>query len=140
MTQRGAEKRDEFAEDDYPLQELTRQIIGAFYEVNRAFGYGLLEAAYRRAMAVELGYQDIRVAQEVPFELLYRGVSVGLYRADLVVENAVIVETKAGITLDPASTVQLLNYLKVSRLQVGLLLHFGLRPGVKRIVDSKPRA
>ena len=137
MTQMDAENSGRaFGEADYPLQELTGRIIAAAMEVHRTFRFGLLEAVYRRALAVELRYRGIRVAQDVPYELFHRGVSVGFYRADLVVESRVVVETKAGHLLDPTAPAQLLNYLRASRLTLGLVLHFGQRLGTKRVIAS----
>lgn len=126
-----------FPAPDYPSQELTGQIIGAFFEVHRAFGFGHLEAVYRRSMAVELTYLGRSVAQEVPYVLTHRGVEVGFYRADLVVESSVIVEAKTGLIMDPVAPAQLLNYLKSAKLEVGLVLHFGPRPQIKRVIASR---
>lgn len=128
-----------FPESDYPLQALTGRIIASFHAVHHTLGYGFLEPVYRKALAVELEYRGLTVAQEVPFEVLYRGVTVGNYRVDLIVESSVVVETKSGLLLDPVAPAQLLNYLKVSGLPVGLVLHFGPRPDVKRIVASRGR-
>jgi GxxExxY protein len=139
---RGGELRDgrrRFPEAEYPLQQLSGTIITAFREVYRAFGFGFLESVYRRALAVELTYRGVTVAQEVSYELSHRGVSVGSYRADLVAERAVVVETKTGLILDPSAPAQLLNYLSASRLPVGLVLYFGPRPAIKRIVASRAR-
>jgi len=80
---------------------LTGRVISACYYVHRSFGYGFLESVYQRALAAELEYQGVPVAREVPYELFHRGVSVGLYRADLVVDSRVIVEAKIGLVLDP---------------------------------------
>ena len=127
-------------DQDYPLRSLTGEIIGAFLEVHRVFGYDSLESAYRRALSVELSFRGIAIGQEVGYELVHRGVSIGFYRADLVVESAVVLEVKAGLVLDPVAPLQLLNYLKVSRLPVGLLLHFGPRAGIWRVVATTGRA
>ena len=125
-----------FRDDEYPHQTLTGIIIGAFFEVYHALGYGFLESAYRRALAVELMHRGVVVRQEVGYELFHRGVSIGFYRADLVVNAAGVVEVKTGLKLDNAGPAQVLNYLKVSRLPVGLLLHVGVQPIVKRIVAT----
>src|SRR5450759_1121720 len=117
MVQSSADKLERFSEHEYPLQELTGRIILAFFEVHRRFGFGFLESVYRRALAVELAHAGIPVAQEVPFELMHRGVSVGFYRADLIVASTVIVEAKTGLLLDPVAPAQLLNYLKAARLE-----------------------
>jgi GxxExxY protein len=121
---------------DYPLQDLTGQIIEAFLQVHHTFGYGFLESVYRKALAVELQRRGISIGQLVRYELTYCGVPVGTYEADLVVEQSVIVETKTGLVLDPVAQAQVLNYLKASHLPVGLVLHFGPRPVVKRVVRS----
>jgi len=135
---RGGGERD-FPDAEYPLQQLTGTIIGAFYEVYRVFGYGFLESVYRRALAVELTYRGVPVAQEGRYEVFHRGVRVGSYRADLVADASVVTETKTGLILDPTSPAQLLNYLRASGLPVGLILHFGPRPVIKRIVASRAR-
>ena len=131
--------REPFDEEDYPLQSLTHRTIGAFLAVHAALGYGFVEAAYRRALRVELAYHGTESRMEVPFELVHRGVVVGVYRADLIVASKLIVEVKAGLILDPIAPVQLLNYLKVSGLPLGLILHAGPRPAIKRIVASRGR-
>ena len=91
---------------------------------------------YKRALAAELEYQGVPVAREVPYELFHRGVSVGLYRADLVVDSRVIVEAKVGLVLDPIAPVQLLNCLRAAHLPLGLVAHFGPRASIKRVIVS----
>jgi GxxExxY protein len=120
-------------------QELTGQIIGAFYYVYHTHGFGFLESVYRKALAVELRYRGIRAVEEVPYRILHRGVLVGTYRADLIAGERVIVESKSGALLDPTASPQLLNYLRASRLRVGLVLHFGPKPSVKRLISTRHR-
>jgi GxxExxY protein len=120
-----------------PPASLTKEIIGCFYEVYRVLGFGHLESVYTRALVVELGHAGLRSEREKPFEIEYRGVPVGTYRADLIVEQSVVVETKAGARIDPTCTPQLLNYLKACRLELGLVLYFGPRPTVKRVILSR---
>ena len=105
--------------------EVTGQIIGAFYECYNTLGFGFLETVYRRAITIELRRKALRYAEEVPIEVAYRGVAVGIYRADLIVEDRVVVEIKATSVLGPSDKRQLLNYLRATRIKVGLLLHFG---------------
>jgi GxxExxY protein len=124
-------------EADYPLQDITGQIIEAFIHVHHEFGYGFLESVYRKALAVELRRRGLSIEQLVRYELVYYGVPIGVYEADLVVERSVIVETKTGLVLDPVAQAQVLNYLKASHLPVGLVVHFGPRPLVKRMVRSR---
>ena len=126
-----------FSEREYPGQSLTGLIIASSFAVFRSFGYGFLESVYRRALAVELRYRGVAVAEEVPYELFYRGVSVGFYRADMVVESTVMVETKAGLVADPSAPAQLLNCLSAAQLSLGLIVHFGPRgASIKRIIAS----
>lgn len=119
--------------------EVTHSIIGAFYRVYDFFGYGYQEAGYRRSLCIALRSMGLRVEEEVPFDMVFEGVVVARYRADVIVEGKVIVEAKAGLTLDPAAASQLLNYLKLTRLEVGLILHFGPRPAVKRLISTRYR-
>ena len=130
---------DKFPSERYPLKDLSRRIIGACFTVQREFGYGFLEAVYRRSIAVELEYLGIPVQQEVRYELFHRGRSVGIYKADLVAEQ-ILIETKAGPTLPLGSHAQLLNCLSASRLKLGLLVHFGPKgAAIKRIIPASPR-
>jgi GxxExxY protein len=122
---------------DYPFQPLTRRILAGFYHVHWTFGFGFNEAVYRRALAVELRYRGIEVSEHVRYEVQYRGELVGTYEADLVAEQTIIVETKTGLVADPSAPGQLLNYLCAARLPVGLVLHFGPRAQVKRVVRSE---
>jgi GxxExxY protein len=116
---------------------LSRQVIGVFYDVYNELGFGFLETVYRRALAVECRYRGIPVAEEVPFELRHRGVSIGFYRADVIVDDRIVVETKTGARVDPFAPAQVLNYLKAAQLEVGLVLHFGPRPEFTRVVASR---
>lgn len=119
--------------------ETTREIIGAFYRVYNYFGYGFNESGYRRALCIALRKKGLKVDEEPPFDMVYEDVVVGRYRADVIVQDSVIVEAKAGINLDPTTMLQLLNYLRLTRLEVGLVLHFGPRPSIKRLISSRIR-
>jgi GxxExxY protein len=114
--------------------ELTHSVIGGMYNVHTELGVGFAEPVYANALAVTLTNAGLRVEREMPFEVLFRGVVVGRYRADLVVDRKIIVETKALHRLDPRATVQLRNYLRASGLSVGLLLNFGSTPEYKRVI------
>lgn len=116
---------------------LTGSIIGAFYSVHSELGCGFLEAVYANALTLLLTRAGLEVEREVPFEIHFHGHNIGSYRADLVVEGRVIVELKAGRSIIPQHTAQLLNYLKASRLQVGLLLNFGERAEFRRVVNTR---
>ena len=115
-------------------EELTQSAIGAFYAVHNTLGFGFLESIYSRAMHVALEYRGHRVAREVPITMLYRGVEVGRHRLDLVVDHALVLESKSSEKLQPDFRRQLLNYLKASGFEVGLFLHFGRRADFYRVV------
>jgi GxxExxY protein len=96
-------ERHKFDGDDYPLHELTREIIAACFCVHNVLGYGFLESIYRRALVIELQIRGFSVSQEVPFEMTYIGAPIGTYRADLVVESSVLLEIKTSRLLDPSA-------------------------------------
>jgi GxxExxY protein len=106
--------------------ELTEQIIGAAFEVHRELGHGFLESVYQRAMQVELLRRQIACEIEAPIKVKYKGVLVGDYRADLLVENIVLVELKVAKELNLADEPQLLNELKATGIKTGLLINFGM--------------
>jgi GxxExxY protein len=127
----------DFAADAFPLQALTGTIIAASFTVFTTFRYGFLEPVYRRALVVELRCRGVRVEQEVKYELFHLGESVGFYKADMVVDSRVIVETKTGPTRDPFAPIQLLNYLCAAGLTLGLVIHFGPTGArVRRVVST----
>ncbi len=116
----------------YKHSDLTKQIIGAFYKVYNGLGYGFLEKVYENALAMELQEQGHVVSTQAPIHVYYRGKVVGEYFADLIVDNLIIVELKAASGLVEQNEAQLLNYLKASSYEVGLLLNFGPTPVHKR--------
>ncbi|MFO1477493.1 MAG: GxxExxY protein [Verrucomicrobiota bacterium] len=116
---------------------LTEQIIGCAIQVHRTLGPGLLEATYESALAVELEWAGVQFCRQKAMPITYRDRLIGEYRLDLVVENAVIVELKSVERFDPIFEAQLLAYMKVARLNRGLLLNFNsrlLKDGIKRMV------
>jgi len=125
--------------DTQPLidEKITRQIIGAFYECYNQLGYGFLESVYRRALLQELRSRALSASEEAFVEVNYKGISVGSFRLDLLVENRVVVETKATSTLAPTDRRQLINYLQATGLEVGLLLHFGPEPRFERCLNAE---
>jgi GxxExxY protein len=121
--------------EQYPHQELTREIIGAAYEVYRELGWGFLEKVYETALAQELSRRGISVTQQAEIEVRYKGEPAGTYYADLLVEATVICELKAGQTIEPLHHAQLLNYLKATGVKVGLIINFGPKKvDLKRMV------
>jgi len=119
---------------DFKHGDLTYEIIGAAQRVHSELGFGFLERVYENALALELRKAGRAVAQQQAVQVFYSGHIVGDYVADLVVDGSVIVEVKAVATLDPAHEVQLVNYLKASGKEVGLLINFGRSVEVKRKV------
>jgi len=119
---------------EYQHQELTHQIIQVFYEVYNELGHGFLESVYEQAMLVALAARGIPVARQYPLPVWFRGRQVGDFRADLLIARVVIVELKACRNLEPIHEAQLLNYLRASDVEVGLLLNFGPKPTIKRLV------
>jgi GxxExxY protein len=122
-----------------PLEEspLTQQILAAAFEVSNTLGSGFLEAVYHRALLRELTVSGLAVNSQVPFPVHYKGVQVGDYHADLVVENRILLELKCVDRFAPEHTAQCLNYLKASGLRVAFLLNFQ-KPRVeyKRLVRT----
>lgn len=113
-------------------EELTRTIIGCAYKVHNTLGAGFLEKVYENALSLELQKHELRVQQQRPITVYYEGQVVGEYCADLCVEDRVIVELKAGVALNKAHEMQLVNYLTATGIDIGLLLNFGESVEVKR--------
>ena len=113
-------------------RELTEKIIGIFYKVYNALGYGFLEKVYQNAMMIEFDKAGISATSQAPIRVVYEEKVVGEYYADILVNNKVIVEIKAAAKLVPENEAQLLNYLKATDAEVGLLLNFGPKPEIRR--------
>jgi len=122
----------------YKVNDLTEIIIGSAIEVHKNLGPGLLESAYQQAMAYEFADKGIKFLIEKPIPVKYKGRNIDCaFRADMVVEDAVIIELKAVDKLMPIHTAQLITYLKLSGLKVGLLINFNvglLKNGIKRVI------
>ena len=114
---------------------LVRSIAGGFFDVYNYFGYGLSERVYSGALALELRERGHLVDREVMFEVQYKGRHVAMQRLDMLIDNRVIVENKAAEKLCSADRKQLINYLRATRFEVGLLLHFGPAPNFERFID-----
>ncbi len=115
-------------------QDLTRKIIRVFFEVYNELGSGFLETVYVEALALALHEAGLKVDREMPLSVCFRDKIVGQFRADLIVNGAVLVETKACAYLQAAHKAQILNYLRATVLEVGLLLNFGPRPVIRRFL------
>ena len=115
-------------------EKLTDAIIACFYTVYNTLGHGFLEKVYGNALLAELKERGIDAKAQFPITVCYRGMAVGEYFADLIVEDSVIVEIKAAKVLLPEHEAQLVNYLKATSTEVGLLLNFGPAPEIRRRV------
>ena len=116
-------------------KDLTEKIIGGVITVHRCLGPGLLEAPYHNALYYELRGRGLTVEYNAPFTVKYRGQVVGEYFADLVVERKVIIEVKSVRALSPEMKAQVINYLKISGVRLGLLVNFhGVKANWERVV------
>lgn len=117
-------------------RETTFHVIGAFYEVYKTLGFGFLERVYREALERELVERGRTVQKEVLIPVWYKNAVISTQRVDILVDQVVVVEVKSTELLPPSARRQLLNYLRATSFQVGLLLHFGLTPRFLRLVNS----
>jgi len=117
-------------------QETTNQIIGAFFDVYDTLGFGFLEHVYAETLERELVERARMVQKEVVVSVLYKGTILSTQRVDMIVDDRVVVEIKSTEVLAPTAQRQLLNYLRATSFQVGLLLHFGPKPRFSRLVHS----
>jgi len=118
------------AEKEFLYKDLTKEILDSAFKVHNALGCGLLEKIYGNALVWDLELKKLRTVSQQVFKVFYREKEVGLYYADLVVKDKVIVEVKSVEKIDDIHRAQLLNYLRISGLRVGLLINFA-RPRVE---------
>ena len=126
------EERGAYETGAYKHSELTQRIIHEFYGVYNALGYGFLEKVYENSLALRLRKCGLSVRQQQPISVYFDGSVVGEYFADIVVDDLVLLELKATADLTPEHEAQLLNYLRATQYEVGLLLNFGPKPRVNR--------
>jgi len=125
--------------DNFKHSDITEKIIKAFYKVYNTLGYGFLEKVYQNSLFIELVAMGLLVNKQEQIKVYYEEKEVGEYYADLIVEGSVIVELKAAEALCEEHEFQLINYLKATEIEVGLLLNFGKKPEFKRKVFSNKR-
>ena len=113
-------------------EDITSKIIKAFYNVYNTLGYGFLEKVYERAMLIELRKLGLTASNQIPIKVKYEEEIVGDYKADILVEQKVIIENKVAVNLTEQDEAQLTNYLKATNIEVGMLLNFGKEPQFKR--------
>ena len=122
------------------INQLSSKIIGAAIEVHKTLGPGLLESAYEECLSHEFKCQDISFDRQRPLPIHYKGITLECcYRLDIVVENAIILELKSCEKIEPIHKAQLLTYLKLTGLNLGLILNFNvpvLREGIIRVVNN----
>jgi GxxExxY protein len=119
--------------------QVTGRILEVFYDVYNELGFGFLESVYEKAMAIALTAAGLRVERQVVVEVWFRGQVVGDFRADEIVEEVVMLELKSARAIEPAHEAQLLNYLKATKLEVGLILNFGPKPEFRRLAFANER-
>lgn len=120
-------------------QDITDKIISAFYKVYNELGFGFLERVYENAMFDELVAAGLHCERQKPIKVYYNGKIVGDYFADIIVNDCVIIELKAAETLMEEHELQLINYLKATEVEVGLLMNFGEKPQFKRKIFTNDR-
>ncbi len=124
---------------ELPYESLTRSVIGAFFDVYNKLGFGHFEQVYSMALERELRKRRHRVGREFSVNVYYDGEILCTERLDMVVDEVLVVEIKSTYELHPAARRQLFSYLHATKLEVGLLLHFGPKPKVHReICDNEP--
>ncbi|HET8783167.1 MAG TPA: GxxExxY protein [Pyrinomonadaceae bacterium] len=122
-------------------KEITHKIIGVFYDVYNELGHGFLESVYQRSLDSALRSAGLDVRSRVRIPVWFRGQRVGMFEGDVLVENVILLELKVARILDRSHIAQLLNYLRATDIEVGILLNFGLKPEFKRLIlenSSKP--
>lgn len=120
----------------YKHTNLTAEIIEAFYKVYNSLGFGFLERVYENALFIELRNRGLKVEKQRCIKVFYMEEVVGNYFADLTVNDTIVIELKASKSLCEKHELQLVNYLKATEMEVGLLLNFGKKPEVKRKIFS----
>jgi len=120
-------------------EDKTQKIIKAFYKVYNTLGYGFLEKVYQKALLIELRKMGFYCQEEAPVKVYYEEYQVGDYRADIIVDNCIIIENKAAEALAEENEYQLINYLKATEIEVGLLLNFGKKPEFRRKIFTNDR-
>jgi GxxExxY protein len=127
------------SEGNLKHRALTEQIIGVFFEVYNELGHGFLESVYEKAFELALTAKNLSVRRQIEVPVWFRGQKVGDFTADMLVQDCVLLELKAGRALDAAHEAQVLNYLRATEIEVGLLFNFGLKPQFKRLAFDNRR-
>ncbi len=131
------ENKKQIINQNYLHSELTAKILKAYFNVYNQLGFGFLEKVYENSMMIELRRMNLDVKNQYPINVFYDNIIVGEYFADIFVENKVIIELKAAVKLLDKHEAQLVNYLRATNVEVGLLLNFGKKPDYTRRVLTK---
>ena len=124
---------------DLKHRELTKKIIGVFYEVYNELGHGFLESVYQKSLILALIESGLVVHSPIDIPVYFRGHQVGAFEADVLVEKCVLLELKAAHSIHSSHQAQLLNYLRATDIEIGVLLNFGVKPEFKRLVYDNLR-
>ena len=119
--------------------EITQKIIGVFFDVYNELDHGFLESVYAKSLELALNASGLQACRKIEVPVMFRGHNVGDFEADMLVEKSVLLELKTARALDSSHEAQLLNYLRATDIEVGLLLNFGLKPEFKRLLFDNPR-
>lgn len=125
--------------EQFLYSDITKSIIGTFYEVYNELGHGFIESVYDNSLAIALRGKGYEVHQQIAIPVWFRGKKVGDFDADILVNRLVLLELKVARSIEDAHIAQLLNYLKATPIEVGLLLNFGPRPEFKRVAFGNER-
>ena len=126
-------------DSEYLHSDTSDGILKCFYRVYNELGIGFLESVYEKALCQELSEFGFNVNSQFPIHVYYKGQMVGDFKADIIVDNKVLIELKAARAMDPIFAAQVLNYLRATEIEVGLLLNFGSKPQIKRLLFDNSR-
>lgn len=126
-------------EREFKHREVSKRTIGVFYEVYNGLGHGFIESVYHKSMVIALKTAGLEVCSPVVIPVRFRRHPVGDFEGDVLVVQSILLELKAVRTLDSSHQAQLLNYLRATNIEVGLLLNFGVKPEFKRLVFDNQR-
>ena len=124
---------------NYKHSDTSQEIISAAYEVYNYLGFGFLESVYEKALQIELEDRGFTVRSQQAIKVFYKKRTAGDFKADLIVNDSIIIELKAVSKIDPKHEVQLVNYLRATEIEVGLVINFGQELKIKRRVFSNER-
>ena len=139
MKQEASLARGHLSADEFKHAELTEKLIGIFFSVYNELGHGFLESVYEEAFSISLAEHQVFFQRQIGIPVWYHDRKIGEFRADLLVDGKVILELKVGRDIEPAWEKQLLNYLRATEIEVGLLLNFGPTAQFRRFAFSNER-